>query len=133
MTSSQRNPLPGLLVSFVLLVPVTAPAQFDSVQLKCHETISKFGAKLADHQLTQARLADMALQIDAAALLVYRAAWTKDRGAKRVTREAAMAKMFATEAAQRVIRNGRIGRWVVACGRSVLRDGTFVILLAARG
>jgi len=62
-----------------------------------------FGAKLADHQLTQARLADMALQIDAAALLVYRAAWTKDCQADRVTREAAMAKLYATEAAQQVI------------------------------
>ncbi len=49
------------------------------------------------------RLADMAVDIDAAALLVYRAAWTKDRAADRVTREAAMAKMYATEAAQRVI------------------------------
>jgi acyl-CoA dehydrogenase len=62
-----------------------------------------FGAPLADLQLTQAALADMATAVDAAALLVYRAAWTKDQGAARVTREAAMAKMFATEAAQQVI------------------------------
>jgi acyl-CoA dehydrogenase len=62
-----------------------------------------FGAPLADLQLTQAALADMATEVDAAALLVYRAAWTRDQGAARVTREAAMAKMFATEAAQRVI------------------------------
>jgi acyl-CoA dehydrogenase len=62
-----------------------------------------FGAPLADLQLTQAALADMATEVDAAALLVYRAAWTKDQGASRVTREAAMAKMFSTEAAQRVI------------------------------
>jgi acyl-CoA dehydrogenase len=62
-----------------------------------------FGAPLGDLQLTQARLADMAVEVDAAALLVYRAAWTKDRGAARVTREAAMAKLFATEAAQRVV------------------------------
>ena len=54
-------------------------------------------------QLTQAAIADSATEVDAAALLVYRAAWTKDRGAARVTREAAMAKMVATEAAQRVI------------------------------
>ncbi len=53
--------------------------------------------------MTQAAIADSASDVDAAALLVYRAAWTKDRGADRVTREAAMAKMFATEAAQRVI------------------------------
>ena len=62
-----------------------------------------FGQKLAEFQMTQARIADMAVDVDAAALLVYRAAWTKDRAAPRVTREAAMAKMYATEAAQRVI------------------------------
>ncbi len=61
-----------------------------------------FGRPLAEQQLTQARLADMALEVDAAALLVYRAAWTKDQG-QRVTREAAMAKLYATEAAQRVV------------------------------
>jgi acyl-CoA dehydrogenase len=62
-----------------------------------------FGKPLAEFQLTQARLADMALAVDASALLVYRAAWAKDSGAERVTREAAMAKLHATEAAQRVI------------------------------
>jgi acyl-CoA dehydrogenase len=64
-----------------------------------------FGAPLADLQMVQGHLADMALEVDAAALLIYRAAWTKDTGAARVTREAAMAKLFATEAAQRVIDN----------------------------
>ncbi|WP_445503770.1 acyl-CoA dehydrogenase family protein [Microvirga sp. G4-2] len=62
-----------------------------------------FGAPLAELQMTQAALADMATDVDTAALLVYRAAWTKDQGAFRVTREAAMAKMYATEAAQSVI------------------------------
>jgi acyl-CoA dehydrogenase len=62
-----------------------------------------FGAPLGELQLTQAALADMATGVDSAALLVYRAAWTKDQGAERVTREAAMAKMHATEEAQRVI------------------------------
>ncbi|MFZ5608666.1 MAG: acyl-CoA dehydrogenase family protein [Pseudomonadota bacterium] len=62
-----------------------------------------FGALLADLQMTQGALAEMALEVDAAALLVYRAAWAKDQGAARVTREAAMAKLYATEAAQRVI------------------------------
>jgi acyl-CoA dehydrogenase len=62
-----------------------------------------FGAPLADLQMVQGHIADMALEIDAAALLIYRAAWAKDMGAARVTREAAMAKLFATEAAQRVI------------------------------
>jgi acyl-CoA dehydrogenase len=74
-----------------------------------HETVEHaatrklFGAPLGDLQMTQAAIADSATEVDAAALLVYRAAWTKDCGAARVTREAAMAKMFATEAAQRVI------------------------------
>jgi acyl-CoA dehydrogenase len=54
-------------------------------------------------QLVQGHLADMALEIDASALLVYRAAWVKDQGAARVSREAAMAKLYATEAAQRII------------------------------
>jgi acyl-CoA dehydrogenase len=62
-----------------------------------------FGAPLADLQLVQGKLADMALEIDSAALLVYRAAWTKDTTGGRITREAAMAKLHATEAAQRVI------------------------------
>jgi alkylation response protein AidB-like acyl-CoA dehydrogenase len=62
-----------------------------------------FGATLADLQTTQARLADMATAIDAAALLTYRAAWTRDVRGRRATREAAMAKMTATESAQQVI------------------------------
>ncbi len=62
-----------------------------------------FGKKLAEFQLIQEKLADMALAVDAAALLVYRAAWTKDTIGGRVTREAAMAKLHATEAAQNVI------------------------------
>ncbi|WP_128514783.1 acyl-CoA dehydrogenase family protein [Tabrizicola thermarum] len=61
------------------------------------------GQALSELQLVQGHLADMALEIDASALLVYRAAWVKDRGAARVSREAAMAKLYATEAAQRVI------------------------------
>ncbi len=61
------------------------------------------GGRLADHQIVQGHLADMALKIDAAALLVYRAAWAKDAGAARISREAAMAKLYATEAAQEVI------------------------------
>jgi acyl-CoA dehydrogenase len=61
------------------------------------------GGTLADFQMVQGHIADMALEVDAAALLIYRAAWTKDQGAARVSREAAMAKLYATEAAQRVI------------------------------
>jgi len=62
-----------------------------------------FGGPLADLQMVQAHIADMAVDVDAAALLVYRAAWTKDSGAQRVTREASMAKLFATDRAQHVI------------------------------
>ncbi|MEM8689979.1 MAG: acyl-CoA dehydrogenase family protein [Pseudomonadota bacterium] len=62
-----------------------------------------FGAPLSELQMVQGHLADMALNVDAAALLIYRAAWTKDSGAPRVSREAAMAKLFATDQAQDVI------------------------------
>jgi len=62
-----------------------------------------FGAPMADLQMVQGHLADMATDVDAAALLTYRAAWAKDAGAPRVTREAAMAKLFATDRAQDVI------------------------------
>ena len=61
------------------------------------------GKPLSELQMVQAHVADMALRVDAAALLVYRAAWTKDMGAPRVSREAAMAKLFATDEAQKVI------------------------------
>ena len=73
-----------------------------------HETVQHvrerklFGAPLSALQLTQGRIAEMATDIDAAALLVYRAAYTKDMGAARITREAAMAKWYATEMASRV-------------------------------
>jgi len=62
-----------------------------------------FGQTLADFQLTQAAIADMATAIDSAALLTYRAAWMRDVQGVRTTREAAMAKMVATESAQQVI------------------------------
>ena len=61
-----------------------------------------FGQHLADLQLTQAKLAQMATTVDSAALLTYRAAWLRDRG-RVITAEAAMAKMAATEGAQQVI------------------------------
>lgn len=62
-----------------------------------------FGAPLSNLQMVQGHIADMALDIDAAALLIYRAAWTKDQGTPRITREAAMAKLYATDKAQDVI------------------------------
>ncbi len=73
-----------------------------------HEALTRstsrqmFGQKLSEFQITQAKLADMATDLDAAVLLTYRAAWMRDQG-KRVTVEAAMAKMYSTEAAQETI------------------------------
>lgn len=74
----------------------------DESLMRCR-TRELFGDTLADLQMVQGHLAEMALDVDAAALLVYRAAWTKDQGAERVTREAAMAKLYATDRAQDVI------------------------------
>jgi acyl-CoA dehydrogenase len=62
-----------------------------------------FGAPMFDLQMVQGHLAEMALDVDAAALLVYRAAWLKDSGTPRISREAAMAKLYATDRAQEVI------------------------------
>ena len=61
------------------------------------------GAPLFDLQMVQGHIADMAVDVDASALLIYRAAWTKDSGAPRISREAAMAKLFSTDQAQNVI------------------------------
>jgi acyl-CoA dehydrogenase len=74
-----------------------------------HESIERaksrrmFGQSLSDFQMTQAKLADMATGIEAGALLAYKSAWVKDVKKERVTRDAAMAKLFATEAAQQVV------------------------------
>jgi acyl-CoA dehydrogenase len=76
-------------------------AQVEALQRATHRQL--FGQPLGDLQLTQAALADNQAAIDAAALLIYRAAWTKDQGAARVTREAAMAKLVATDSAQWVV------------------------------
>ncbi len=62
-----------------------------------------FGAPMSDLQMVQAQLAEMALDIDASALLVYRAGWAKDTTGGRITREAAMAKLYATDSAQQTI------------------------------
>jgi len=78
----------------------------------------QFGKALAEFQLIQEKLARMATDLTAARLLVYRAAWEKDRGAPRVTLEAAMAKAFATEAAQRIVDDAV----QILGGRGVLAD-----------
>ena len=67
------------------------------------ETREIQGSKLSNMQMIQGHIADMATSIDTSALLVYRAAWAKDQGQERITREAAMAKFYATEEAQKVI------------------------------
>lgn len=76
-----------------------------ALDLSLHRAASRqvFGAPLFDQQMTQAALADSTADVEAAALLVYRAAWLKDQGTPRVSREASLAKLFATEAAQRVV------------------------------
>jgi acyl-CoA dehydrogenase len=63
----------------------------------------QFGRTIGEHQLIQEKLADMVTELDAARLLVYRAAYLKDSGAPRITREASEAKLYATEAASRII------------------------------
>ena len=80
-----------------------------------------FGATLADLPIAQAQLAEMAVDVDASALLVYRAAWTKDVKKGRVTREAAMAKLYATDHAQLVIDKAlqMFGGLGVVCGTPV--------------
>jgi len=89
--------------------------------VKRAKTRRLFGAALAELAMVQGHIADMAVDVDAAALLVYRAAWTKDQGAARVTREAAMAKLFATDHAQ-----GVIDRAVQIHGGDGVRRGSVV-------
>ncbi len=79
------------------------------------------GSPLADLQMVQGHIAEMAVDVDASALLVYRAAWTRDTGAPRITREAAMAKLFATDQAQQVIDTA-----VQLFGGDGVRSGTAV-------
>ena len=74
----------------------------DEAVKRCGER-EVFGRRLGEYQLSQAKIADMAVAVDAAALLVYRSAWTRDTVGRRVTREASMAKLYATEMAQQVI------------------------------
>ncbi len=89
--------------------PTVAAAALGFARRALDETLSRVatreisGSPLGDLQMVQGHIADMALDIDATALLIYRAAWAKDTGAPRITREAAMAKLFATEQAQQVI------------------------------
>lgn len=89
--------------------PTVAAAALGFARRALDETVSRvqarrlFDAPLFDLQMVQGHVAEMALDIDAAALLVYRAAWLKDSGAARISREAAMAKLFSTDRAQQVI------------------------------
>jgi acyl-CoA dehydrogenase len=78
----------------------------------------QFGKPLGDFQLVQEKLARMATTLTAARLLVYRAAWEKDRGAERITLESGMAKAFATEGAQHIIDDAV----QILGGRGVLAD-----------
>jgi len=67
------------------------------------QTRRLFGAPMFELQMVQGHVAEMAVDVDSSALLVYRAAWLKDMGAPRISREAAMAKLYATDRAQEVI------------------------------
>lgn len=95
--------------SLDLLRPTVAAAACGMAARALEEAIAharvrrQFGSAIAEFQLIQAKLARMATDLVASRLLTFRAAWERDRGAARVTREAAMAKLFATEAAQRIV------------------------------
>ena len=88
---------------------MSEPAAVGIAQRAYEEAISyakkrvAFGQPIAEFQSTQFKLADMAVDIDAARLLVYRSAWLKDETSDRVTKESSMAKLFATEMAWRVV------------------------------
>ena len=71
---------------------------------------------MSNLQLIQAKLGDISLDIDASVLLIYRAAWTKDNSADRITREAAMAKLFATEATPTCYSRSCTNFWWIRCG-----------------
>lgn len=89
--------------------PTVAAAALGFARRALDESINRaknrelFGAPLGSLQMVQGHLADMALDVDASALLIYRAAWCKDMGTERISREASMAKLFATDHAQNVI------------------------------
>ena len=84
-----------------------------------HSTARRqFGAPLADLQMTQQKLARMSTELTAARLLTYRAAWAADGGKERITQEAAMAKSYASEAAQRIVDDAL----QICGGRGCLRD-----------
>lgn len=91
------------------LRPTVAASACGMASRALHEALAhaktrrQFGAPLAEHQIVRDKLARMAIDLTAARLLTYRAAWEKDGGAPRITLEAAMAKAFATEAAQRIV------------------------------
>lgn len=87
-------------------------------------TRRQFGKALGDFQLVQEKLGRMAIELTAARLLVYRAAWEKDHGSERITSEAAMAKAYATEMAQRVIDEAV----QILGGRGVLADSPVELL-----
>jgi acyl-CoA dehydrogenase len=97
------------MAAFDVFRPTVGAAAAGFARRALAETLTRvstrhlFGARLADLQMTQASLADSQAELDAATLLVYRAAWARDRGTARTSREASIAKMYATEAAQRII------------------------------
>lgn len=106
------------------LRPTVAAAACGMAQRAVDEALTharsrrQFGQRLAEFQLVKQKLARMATELTAARLLTYRAAWESDHGAERITLEAAMAKAYATETAQRVIDDAV----QIVGGRGVLAD-----------
>jgi acyl-CoA dehydrogenase len=97
------------MAALELFRPTVGAATLGMARRALDEAVARSLARVAfkkpicEHQLIQAKLADMAVKVDAAALLVYRAAWLHDQGESRIAREAAIAKLHATEAAQEVV------------------------------
>ena len=111
---AQRLGVPGggfkvAMATLDIFRSTVAAAALGLARRALHEAVARsltrelFGGPLGQLQMTQASLADSAAEVDASALLVYRAAWTKDQGAERVTLESSIAKMFATEVGQKVV------------------------------
>ena len=97
------------LSALELFRPTVGAATLGLARRAMDEAVSRstlrtaFGKPISEHQLVQAKLADMAMKVDSSALLVHRAAWTHDVAGKSIAREAAIAKLFSTEAAQQVV------------------------------
>ena len=103
MSFNQALPNIGNMIVYLVfsLFAISTMITYSYYSLKCARYL--FGKKIGDFQIIQSKIGDMAVKIDAAALLVFRSAWVKDIQGIRVTRESSMAKLYATESAQEII------------------------------